>query len=70
MVAHTIGQTWVNAHGDMIGSKGASTCADYRGSFLSQVKIAKTFNSEGKPYSLAAGTQVGCYTCRNGSNGD
>lgn len=72
---HTIGQEWVNAHGDMVEGKGASACtachgADYRGSFLSKVKVAKTFKHDGKQYTLAAGTQVGCYTCHNGPNGD
>ena len=72
---HTIGQAWVDAHGDMVGDKGAPACtachgADYRGSPLSQVKIAKTFSHEGRQYALAAGTQVGCYDCHNGPNGD
>ncbi|MFA7280649.1 MAG: hypothetical protein WC100_11175 [Sterolibacterium sp.] len=72
---HTIGQAWVNAHGDQVGSRGASACtachgADYRGTALSQVKVAKSFTHDGKQYKLAAGTQVGCYTCHNGPRGD
>lgn len=72
---HTIGQAWVNAHGDQLGSRGAAACtachgADYRGSALSQVKIAKTFTYDGKQYLLAAGSQVGCYSCHNGPRGD
>ena len=72
---HTIGQAWVNAHGDRVESSGASACkschgADYRGTALSQVKVAKTFSHDGKQYALTAGTQVGCYTCHNGPKGD
>ena len=72
---HTIGQSWVDKHGDMVGSKGAAACtachgADYRGSPLSRVKTAKTFRHDGRQYALAAGTQVGCYTCHNGPRGD
>lgn len=72
---HTIGQSWVDAHGDMVESGGASSCtachgSDYRGSPLSQVKIAKTFTHDRKAYTLAAGTKVGCYNCHNGPKGD
>ena len=72
---HTLGQAWVNAHGDRVEGSGASACtachgADYRGSPLSRVKVAKTFTHDGKQYTLAAGTQVGCYTCHNGPKGD
>ena len=72
---HTVGQAWVNAHGDLVGSRGAAACsachgADYRGSPLSRLKIAKTFSHDGRQYALAAGTQVGCYTCHNGPRGD
>ncbi len=72
---HTLGQAWVDAHGDLTGSRGAAACtachgADYRGSPLSQVKIAKTFSHDNKSYVLAAGTQVGCYSCHNGPRGD
>jgi hypothetical protein len=69
---HTIGSTWVSKHGDMVGSAGGSaqcaTChgADYRGSPLSQVKVARTYSVEGRTRSFAAGQNVGCYDCHNG----
>jgi len=72
---HTVGQSWVNSHHDMLGGKGAAACtachgADYRGTPLSQVKITKSFSHDGRQYVLAAGTQVGCYSCHNGPRGD
>ena len=69
---HTIGSTWVSQHGDMVGSSGgAASCAachgaDYRGSPLSQMKVARTFTVEGGIHSFAVGQKVGCYDCHNG----
>jgi hypothetical protein len=68
---HTIGSTWVSKHGDMVGSGGTTNCAachgaDYRGSPLAQVKVARTFSIEGRTQSFAAGQNIGCYDCHNG----
>lgn len=68
---HTIGSTWVSKHGDMVESSGATNCtachgADYRGSPLAQVKVARTFSIEGRTQSFAAGQNIGCYDCHNG----
>ena len=67
---HTIGAGWVSRHGDT-AEKGTAACAychgsDYRGSPLSQVKVAKSFNTEHGTRSFAAGQKVGCYDCHNG----
>jgi len=67
---HTIGSTWVSKHGDMVGGS-ATNCAachgaDYRGSPLAQVKVARTFSIEGRTQSFAAGQNIGCYDCHNG----
>jgi hypothetical protein len=68
---HTIGSGWVSRHGDLVGSSGTAQCtschgSDYRGSPLSQVKVARTFTVEGGSRSFAAGQNVGCYDCHNG----
>jgi hypothetical protein len=68
---HTVGATWVSRHTGFAGSTAAravcATChgADFRGSVLSQVKVAKTLNNR----SFKAGQAVGCYDCHNGPNG-
>ena len=81
---HTIGQAWVDKHGDLVESSGRASCQychdartstggfanAWRGSPLSTVKIAKSFTHESRTYSLAAGTAVGCYNCHNGPSGD
>jgi hypothetical protein len=67
---HTIGAGWVGKHGDLVGSNAAqcTAChgADYRGSPLSQVTVARTFSVENGSRSFAAGQKVGCYDCHNG----
>jgi hypothetical protein len=70
---HTIGNAWVSGHEDMIGkSGGTASCAychgaDFRGSPLSAVKAAKTFNSgNGRTISYVAGQNVTCYDCHDG----
>ena len=67
---HTIGAGWVGKHGDLVGSNSAQCTAchgsDYRGSPLSQVKVARTFSVENGTRSFAAGQNVGCYDCHNG----
>lgn len=69
---HTIGQSWVSGH-ENAAKAGTTACtychgADYRGTALSQVKMAKTFTVEGGTKSFAAGQKVGCYDCHNGPN--
>jgi hypothetical protein len=68
---HTIGANWVSQHGDRVESSGSATCAychgsDYRGSPLSQVKVARSYSTEHGTRSFAAGQAVGCYDCHNG----
>lgn len=68
---HTIGASWVSAHGDRVESSGPAACAychgkDYRGSALSQVKVARSYNTERGLRSFVAGQAVGCYDCHNG----
>ena len=73
---HTIGSAWVRDHHDLAKSATArASCAychgaDFRGSFLSEVKTTKTFNAgDGRTVSFTAGQQVGCYNCHNGPTG-
>jgi hypothetical protein len=70
---HTIGQSWVSAHGDY-AERGAQACAychgaSYRGSFLSKTSMARSFRTEGGTRAFAAGHAVSCYDCHNGPNG-
>ena len=70
---HTIGQTWVKKHGDY-AEHNASSCTachgkDYRGSFLSEVKTTKSFNTEWGVKTFNAGHQISCYDCHNGPHG-
>ncbi len=71
---HTVGSNWVGKHGDY-AEKSTTACAychgaDYRGSVLSTVKAARSFNAEGKMVNFAVGQKVGCYDCHNGPQGD
>ena len=71
---HTTGNQWVSNHHDLIGSAGGTaSCAychgaNFRGSPLSAVKTAKTFNADGRTVNYVAGQQVSCYDCHNGPN--
>jgi hypothetical protein len=68
---HTIGSSWVSNHPDMIGSSGGRTAcaychgADFRGSPLSEVKVAKTLHG----VNYQPGQSVTCYDCHNGPSG-
>lgn len=72
---HTIGDAWVSQHKNAAEGSGSQACAychgaDFRGSPLSQIKVAKTFRVEGGTKSFAAGHAMNCYDCHNGPNGD
>jgi hypothetical protein len=72
---HTIGDAWVDRHGDVAEGSGRNGCAychgaDFRGSPLSAIKVAKTFQVEHSTKSFAAGHKIGCYDCHNGPSGD
>jgi hypothetical protein len=73
---HTIGDAWVSAHGDLAKSsttrQSCAYChgADFRGSALSEIKIAKTFRLEKSSKSFSAGHAMSCYDCHSGPNGD
>jgi hypothetical protein len=62
---HTTGDAWVSRHED-VSKTGCTSChgADYRGTPLSAIKVAKVLNRK----SFAAGHQIGCYDCHNGPN--
>lgn len=71
---HTVGATWVSRH-ESYAEKDRNACAychgaDFRGSPLARVKVAKTFRAEGKTVNYAAGQEVTCYDCHNGPRGD
>jgi hypothetical protein len=71
---HTIGSAWVKGH-ESSAKASTTACAychgaDYRGSTLSTVKAARSFNADGKTVNFVAGQKVGCYDCHNGPKGD
>jgi hypothetical protein len=68
---HTIGASWVKAHGDRVESSGSAACATchgsgFRGSPMSRVAVARSYSVEHGTVSFAAGQAVGCYDCHNG----
>jgi hypothetical protein len=70
---HSIGQGWVNSHGDRVEGSAAAACAychgaNYRGSALSQVKVARSYSTEHGTRNFTKGQNVGCYDCHNGPN--
>ncbi len=72
---HTIGQAWVNGHGDYVEGHGYGNCkachgTDLRGSELSEVKTTKSFHTEWGTKTFQAGHAIGCYDCHNGPHGD
>jgi len=71
---HAVGQSWVNSHRHYVGENRAACryChgADYRGTFLSQLKIAKTFQAgDFGTKTFPAGHMISCYDCHNGPGG-
>ena len=72
---HTIGQYWVNAHGEYVEDYGSTSCTychgkDYKGTFLSELKTTKTFYTEWGTKTFNAGHEISCYDCHNGPYGD
>jgi uncharacterized protein YqfB (UPF0267 family) len=70
---HTIGQAWVSSH-QSAAKAGTAACAvchgaNFRGTPLSEVKMAKSLTAESKTVSFTAGQAVGCYDCHNGPSG-
>jgi hypothetical protein len=68
---HPIGASWVDAHGDAAERSGTGACrdchgSDYRGTVLSKALAARTFTHDGRTFSFARGTVIGCYSCHNG----
>ena len=71
---HTIGAAWISRHDDA-AERSRSACAvchgaNYRGSPLGEVKVAKSFRVGSRTISYAAGQQVTCYDCHDGPSGD
>jgi len=72
---HTVGQWWVDRHGDA-AEHDPSACqachgSDYRGSPLSAVWSDRSFLVEERgTKTFARGDRVGCYDCHDGPHGD
>src|SRR6185312_426903 len=78
---HPIGQNWVSAHHDYIGSTpgGVAACQachgmDFRGTVLSHAQSDRTltasFDGGAMTLNLFRGALIGCYTCHNGPGND
>jgi hypothetical protein len=71
---HTTGSAWVSSHQNQAKSAGSQACTychgtNFRGTALSQVKMAKSFSAENKKVNYIAGQAVSCFDCHNGPNG-
>lgn len=71
---HSTTQDWVKGHED-VAKRNQSSCAychgaDFKGTYLSEVRKAKSFSTENGTVSFVAGQRVGCYDCHNGPNGE
>jgi hypothetical protein len=72
---HTIGQSWVNAHGNYAESSGTAACAYCHGSsllgtYLSKTSAPRTFTIESGAKSFAAGMQISCGDCHSTPTGN
>jgi len=72
---HTVGQIWVDEHGDFAEDGGSSSCtachgSDYKGAPLSKTMSARTFTTEWGTKTFTAGHQVSCYDCHDGPRGE
>ncbi len=72
---HTIGQKWVDEHGDYAEDGRYKSCAkchgsDYRGTYLSEIKTTKTFKTEWGLKTFKAGHKVSCFDCHDGPDYD
>jgi hypothetical protein len=71
---HSTGTQWVKSH-QGAAKNNRTQCAachgaDYKGTYLSEVRQAKTLSVESGSVTLAVGQRVGCYECHNGPSGD
>jgi hypothetical protein len=69
---HTVGQPWVKSHQSAAknNNKPGGACAychgnDFKGTYLSEVREAKTVNK----LNVVPGQRIGCYECHNGPGG-
>jgi hypothetical protein len=71
---HTIGQSWVSGHEEVVNSTTRADClychgSTSAGSDLAVIKVAKTFRvDDGHTRSFAAEERVTCWSCHNGPN--
>lgn len=70
---HSIGQGFVNSHGDTVEAQGSTQCrvchgTTYTGTVLSFAQADRTFNTKFGTKTFFRGAQIGCYACHNGPN--
>jgi hypothetical protein len=71
---HSTSQQWISDHQDA-AERSTTNCAychgaDFKGTYLSEVRKAKSFSADGATINFVAGQRVGCYECHNGPSGD
>lgn len=71
---HSTTQDWVKGH-EEVAERSRSGCAychgaDYKGTYLSEVRKAKSFSTENGTVSFVPGQRIGCYECHNGPDGE
>ncbi len=72
---HSIGNSWVEHHGDAAEDGGAAQCrschgTDYRGTELSRAQADRILQTDFGSKVLWRGAQVGCFMCHNGPNSE
>jgi len=67
---HTIGQSWADDH-ETDNTSQCQYChgTNYKGTFLSQLKIGMTFRTDDGNKTFPAGHMMNCYDCHNGPGG-
>jgi hypothetical protein len=71
---HSTAQQWISNH-KSIAERSTTDCAychgaDFKGTYLSEVRKAKSFSADGSTINFVPGQRVGCYECHNGPSGD
>ncbi|MEI6351692.1 MAG: Ig-like domain-containing protein [Verrucomicrobiota bacterium] len=68
---HPVGQSWVSSHQDAANS-GCRSChgLDYKGTVLSRALGDRVLSTEYGTKTFWRGTQIGCYSCHNGPEGE
>jgi hypothetical protein len=71
---HTTTSQWISGHKSPAKSNRTACAychgADFKGTYLSEVRKAKSFSVEGRTVNFVPGQRISCYECHNGPSGD